>query len=376
MLIDILIVDDVEANLISLEALLESIDENYNIIKANSGAEALEVTLKQEIDLVILDIQMPDMDGFEVAQFLKGNKKTKEIPIIFLTAAFKSEEWIEKGFELGAVDYLTKPIDENQFLNRISLYTKLIKSIEENRQKDKILHEQTKMASMGEMIGNIAHQWRQPLSVISTAATGLQLHLEMGLASDDKIIKTCETINDNAQFLSKTIDDFRDFIKGNRSKEQFNIEDRLKSFKNLINPSIVNHQIELQIELNGNKEILGYPNELVQCLMNLYNNSKDALNMIDEKERLIFVKVFVDKKNISISFKDNAQGIQEEYIDKIFDAYFTTKHPSQGTGLGLYMTYNLIVNGMEGSISVKNIDFLHNIKTYKGTEFIITIPIN
>ena len=376
MLINILIVDDVEANLISLEALLESMDDSYNIIQANSGSAALEATLKEKIDLIILDIQMPDMDGFEVAQFLKGNKKTRDIPIIFLTAAFKSDEWVEKGFELGAVDYLTKPIDEYQFLNRISLYTKLIKSIEENREKDKMLHEQTKMASMGEMIGNIAHQWRQPLSVISTAATGLQLHQELGSISEDQVIKTCETINNNAQYLSKTIDDFRDFIKGDRIKEKFNIEDRLKSFKNLINPSIVNHQIKLHIDLNGKKEILGYPNELIQCLMNLYNNSKDALNEVDPKERYVFVNISVENEMLNIIFKDNGGGINNDYLEKVFDAYFTTKHQSQGTGLGLYMTYNLIVNGMGGAISVKNINFLHGATTYKGVEFTINIPIS
>ena len=123
--LNILIVDDVEANLISLEYLLDEYFDNLNILKANSGEEALKIIYTQKIDLIILDIQMPKMDGFEVAQFIKLNPKTKHLPIIFLTAAFKEEEFQEKGFEIGAVDYLTKPINKHQLINRLKLYIEI-----------------------------------------------------------------------------------------------------------------------------------------------------------------------------------------------------------------------------------------------------------
>ncbi len=374
MQINILIVDDVEANLISLEALLEGIDD-FNIIKASGGEEALDIVLSQKINLIILDIQMPIMDGFEVAKLLKSNKLTKEIPVIFLTAAFKSDEFIQKGFSLGAVDYLTKPIDENQFINRISLYVKLIKSVEQNRQKDKALYEATKMASMGEMIGNIAHQWRQPLSIISTCATSSILHKQLDLLSDDRFDKNMNIINDNVQYLSKTIDDFRGFIKGERESEDFRIQDSINSFINLVQGSIKNHYINVIKDIPDDLEIKdGYYNELVQCYLNIYNNSKDALKLIeDEDDRYLFIDAYKQNDKIIIKFTDSAGGVNKDIIDKIFEPYFTTKHQKQGTGLGLSMTYNLITKGMEGTIEATNKEFIQDNKNYKGLEIKITL---
>ncbi|MEA3354808.1 MAG: hybrid sensor histidine kinase/response regulator [Campylobacterota bacterium] len=368
MQINILIVDDLEANLISLEALLQEVGEDYNIIKASSGIEALEITLSQQVDLIILDIQMPEMDGFEVAQLLKANKKTASIPVIFLTAAFKSDEWVHKGFELGAVDYLTKPIDENQFLNRISLYTRLITSIEENRKKDKVLHEQSKMASMGEMIGNIAHQWRQPLSIIRTAASGIQVQKEFDSLSDDFLNEMLEKINDSTEYLSQTIDDFRDFVKGDAKPVIFKVSKSLnKAF--IIEESVLrNNDITLITDnLDETIEIENFSNLFLQIIINILNNAKDALKNIDG-EKLIFVKLKEDNSKVQIDIQDNAGGISSEVMPMIFDPYFTTKHKSQGTGLGLYMSYNMMQN-MHGDIKVSNKTFQYNGKSYKGALF-------
>ena len=375
MLIDILIVDDVKPNLISLEALLESLDNDFNIIKANNGMEALDLALTIKPNLIILDIQMPDIDGFEVAQLLNSNKNTKDIPIIFLTAAFKSEEFVERGFVLGAVDYLTKPIDEHQFANRINLYTKLIKSVEENRQKDLVLNEQSKLVSMGEMIGNIAHQWRQPLSVISTGITGMQIEKEYGLLTDEKFNKTCDVINNNAQYLSKTIDDFRNFVKGDRVKKRFNLKSDIESFLHLVEGSIKSSNINIILDLDENIIINGYENELTQCFINIFNNAKDVLLNQEETNRLVFISSMLADDTIIIKIKDNGGGVLPEAFSRVFEPYFTTKHQSQGTGLGLHMTYNLIVDGMGGTIDVYNREFKYNNHDEKGAEFIIKFSI-
>jgi len=371
MIIDILIVDDVKANLISLEALLESINSDFNIIQANSGVEALEYALTAKPNLIILDIQMPEMDGFEVAQLLKANKNTQDIPVIFLTAAFKSEEFKEQGFVLGAVDYLTKPIDEHQFANRINLYAKLIKSIEDNRKKDLKLNEQSKLVSMGEMIGNIAHQWRQPLSVISTGITGMQVEKEYGLLSDEKFEKTCEMINSNAQYLSKTIDDFRNFVQGERVKQKFNLKGDITSFLHLVEGTITQNNIKIILDLDENIIIDGYENELTQCLINIFNNAKDVISEQEETNRFIFITTKLENDEIIIKIKDNGGGIDESILKRIFEPYFTTKHQSQGTGLGLHMTRNLIVDGMNGFLGVQNCEYKYNNQTQKGAEFII-----
>jgi len=373
--LNILIVDDVEANIISLEYLLNDYFENITIFKAYNGEEALKCVFSNNIDLIILDIQMPVMDGFETAAFLKKNKKTKEIPIIFLTAAFKSEEFSKKGFEVGAVDYLTKPINNHQLLNKLKLYIELFKKNNQLLENQKMLTEQSKLASMGEMIANIAHQWRQPLSVISTSATGILMQKEFDILDDEKLESACNSINDNAQYLSKTIDDFKNFIKGDSTKENYKLQNNMDNFINLISTSLKQHSIELILDIE-NCSISGYPNELNQCLINIVNNAKDALLSLDEKDRYIFISSVVVDNNVEISVKDTANGIPDDIINKVFEPYFTTKHQSQGTGLGLSMTYKLIKEHTKGDIVVKNEEFEYNNTKYIGANFIITLKIN
>lgn len=129
--VKILLVDDTPANLITLKAILEEHNQTLDILTAESGEEALKIVYKQRVDLVILDVQMPNLNGFETAKFMQNNPKTKDIPIIFLTAVFKSEEFMRYGFELGAIDYMTKPINENQLMNRVNLYTRLFQKNKE-----------------------------------------------------------------------------------------------------------------------------------------------------------------------------------------------------------------------------------------------------
>lgn len=251
--------------------------------------------------------------------------------------------------------------------NRIIIITKDVSSI-------KIMEEQAKMASMGEMIGNIAHQWRQPLSVITTGITGIKLQNELNILSNDYLNNMCELINNNAQYLSKTIDDFRNYIRGERVLKEFNLEKNINSFLKLMEGTIKQNHILLNIDVDSNINIKGYPNELIQCFINIFNNSKDALKNIETK-KLIFIEAKVNDNYAIISFKDNANGIPEKILPKIFEPYFTTKHKSKGTGLGLSMTYNLITNGMKGKVLASNIEYKYENDSYVGVEFIIKIPL-
>ena len=237
------------------------------------------------------------------------------------------------------------------------------------------LKNQATHVSMGEMIGNIAHQWRQPLSVISTASTGMKMEKEYGLLSDEKFQNACDAINNNAQYLSKTIDDFRNFIKGDRVKKCFNLKDDIDSFLNLLQGSITRHNINIVLDIQDNIQIVGYENELIQCLINIFNNAKDALDENKIEKKYIFISTEEDDGTAIIKIKDNAKGIKTEILPKIFEPYFTTKHQSQGTGLGLHMTYNLIVEGMKGLIKVKNINYTIDDTLHHGAEFIITLPL-
>ncbi len=241
----------------------------------------------------------------------------------------------------------------------------------------KQLESHKKLASMGEMIGNIAHQWRQPLSVISTAASGIQIKKDHGALDDDELNYMCTQINENAQYLSQTIDDFRNFIKGDSKPVRFNLKEDTQSFIKLVDATIKKNNIKLVQEQQEDLDITGYPNELIQCYINIFNNSRDAFleNNINEDERYIFICQKVTSKNVAISFKDNAGGIPEDILPKIFEPYFSTKHQSQGTGLGLHMSYNLVVNHMKGTIEAFNDKYQYNGKEYKGAKFEIILPL-
>lgn len=249
-----------------------------------------------------------------------------------------------------------------------------ITDISKEKESEAILFEQSKMAAMGEMIGNIAHQWRQPLSVISTGVTGLKMQKEYNNLTDKEFFKTCDMINNNAQYLSKTIDDFRNFIKGDRVQVKFNLTDDINSFLHIVEGSIKSNHINLIQDIQDGIIIFGYPNELIQCFINIFNNSKDAFKDISE-DRYLFITVYLKGDKTVIIFKDNAGGIPQEVLPRIFEPYFTTKHKSQGTGLGLHMTYNLIVDGMCGTIEANNIKYTYNGNNYSGVEFIITLPL-
>jgi len=255
-----------------------------------------------------------------------------------------------------------------------SLEEKIAQELEKNEQTQQQLFKSEKMASMGEMIGNIAHQWRQPLSIISTAATGMLVQKEFGELKDEQFIENCNIINDNSQYLSKTIDDFRDFIKGDKKVVLFNIQDTITSFLHLVEPSMKNHNISVIVNNDTNIQLLGHPNELIQCLINIYNNARDVLKTLQLEQNYVFLSIEETKELVTIIFKDNAGGISPEVLPKIFEPYFTTKHKSQGTGLGLHMTYNLIVMGMHGSIEASNTTYEYKSKTYTGAQFTIQIP--
>jgi len=242
------------------------------------------------------------------------------------------------------------------------------------KNKEKSLIKSEKLAAMGDMIGNIAHQWRQPLSIISTSATGMKLQKEHGELSDKEFFKYCNFINENAQYLSRTIDDFRNFIKGDREKTSYNLSDTIKSFILLIEGSIKSNNINMILDLDEDIELIGYPSELIQCFMNIYNNSKDAMTKLNEKDKLIFICTSISNKSIIIKIRDSGGGIPKDIISNIFEPYFTTKHKSQGTGLGLNMTYNIITKGMDGNIEAINTKYQYNNKKYTGAQFIIKLP--
>ena len=334
----ILAVDDNENNLFTLQSLLNGV-KNLKLFLSTSGEEALKIAINEEIHLILLDIQMPGLDGFEVAKLLKLKQKTKDIPVVFLTAIFKSEEFFKMGYEVGAVDYLTKPIDDNLLLNKIKMYQTLfnkqkdfesemqkrLQLEQEARKKEKLLIQQSKMAAMGEMIGAIAHQWRQPLNTLGLIIQDIEDAYEFGELDKKYLAKSVEKANNQIQYMSKTIDDFRNFFKPNKTREVFDIYKISKKALELLSAQLRNRGIK--VEWGGKKqekcEVYGYKNEFQQVVLNLITNARDAimqrLEQNNKIQGLIKITLLEDKHHWILEFSDNGTGIKEEIIEKILN---------------------------------------------------------
>lgn len=263
--------------------------------------------------------------------------------------------------------------------NYIGIFTNISKEKAQEKaiqEQEKFIFQQSKMAAMGEMLQNIAHQWRQPLSVISTAATGMKIEKEFGMLKDEVLIERLSLINDSAQFLSTTIDDFRDFFHPEKEKVVFYIKDIINKSLNIIYSKFKSKGIEV-IQNIDTIQMSGYKNELMQVMINLLNNSRDILEEQISGNRFVFIEASLEKsKNqVRLTIKDTGGGIDENVIEKVFDAYFTTKEQEKGTGIGLYMSKEIISKHMKGNMSVQNIQFSHNKKFYQGALFTISLPI-
>ncbi len=389
-------------------------DKNYMIsITRNHTKEAYKKIMKEKIDSIHTQISKNLPLGKEFAiYFIKQNKDIEVISfvpikrntsdkIIAWVVSYEKDDFIDITltntlhiriilfFVLLVLFYfIYKTLIQKDNLENIveaktralkelneNLERKIIQEVEKSKEIEAKLFQSEKMASMGEMIGNIAHQWRQPLSIISTGATGMLVKKEYGMLTDEEFISVCNAINENAQYLSQTIDDFRNYIKGNRKKTVFDLKNHIDSFVHLIEGSSKKEKIEIIVDINENTKIDGYPNELVQCFINIYNNAKDAFIENSIKDRYIFITCKQTKDSVNIIIKDSAGGISKKIIGKIFEPYFTTKHKTQGTGLGLHMTYTLIVEGMNGQIEVDNTRYNYKNNSYAGAKFTISLPI-
>ena len=357
--------DSLEASLSSFKSLFNSTMEVIVIHDKGICIDANNVAIKflklnNKSELIGKDLLEFIDDNYK--DLLVKNYKQNTLPYEF--------DIIVKGIKYTC-------LGQGKFIKLNGKKVKLstIIDITELKAKDKLLFQQSKMASMGEMIGNIAHQWRQPLSVISTCASGIKFEKEFNQISDERLYESLDLIVENTQYLSKTIDDFRNFFKADKVIEDFCVNDSILRVLKLLKSSIQNHNIQIETHLNGNLIINGYPNEFLQVLVNVINNAKDALMTQPVNTRFMNIKTFIKNKRCVIEINDNGGGVDESIVSKIFDPYFTTKHKSQGTGIGLYMSHQIVVEHMKGSIYAKNIDFVKDKNNYKGCSLIIVLPI-
>jgi ABC-type amino acid transport substrate-binding protein/signal transduction histidine kinase len=305
----------------------------------------------------------------------------KDISEVFtrdsLTNIFQTTNTLDEAINVEGIkkDFTKIPLlikKKNIIFNNLPCDIISIIDLTDIKSQEKLLIQQSKMASLGEMIANIAHQWRQPLSLISTTASGIKIQKEFGILDDKMFVDNIDSITETTQFLSQTIDDFQNYIKNDKLKKEFEIKSSVNRVLNIMKGALSNHFIKVEKHI-ANIKISSYENELNQALLNIITNSKDALKDIDEKDRMLYINVYQSNNDAIIEIIDTAGGIPIDIINKVFEPYFTTKHQSQGTGLGLYMTHKIITESMGGYIKIDNITYLNHNKCTKVT---ISIPIS
>ncbi|WP_010233239.1 hybrid sensor histidine kinase/response regulator [Clostridium arbusti] len=379
----ILVVDDDQNNLFTVKTLIkEYIDAN--VLTADTPKKALQELIKNPVDLIILDVQMKrEMDGFELAQIIKGRKKTEHIPIVFLTGAYIGDDFKKRGFEIGAVDYLTKPIDDFLLINRINVYLKLI---EKERKTNILLQEQTKELTRAKemaeeaneaknsFFANISHEFRTPLNILLGSSQIIRHYLENDKVLNKEKMKSNVKIQiQNCYRLVRLVNNLLDITKMDSGNFTLNF-----STCNIIEvvESVVLSVVEfaasknIEVIFDTNVEELNFYCDLDTIERIVLNLLSNAIKFTP-KGGNIFVNVNVLDKFIEISVKDSGIGIPKDKQQMIFQRFKQVDNlltrSCEGSGIGLSLVKSLVeMHG--GTISVKS-------ESQKGSEFIVKIPI-
>ena len=285
-------------------------------------------------------------------------------------------EFINRN-KFGKITYekstITPIRDQN---NKIVEFMAIKLDITKEKEYQNILTQQSKMVSMGELLENIAHQWRQPLSIISSLSSSMLLQFKYTEPSKEELNSSFEMIFETTQKLSNTIDDLRNFFDKNEDIVAFEVGTTIEKAINLFNIKLDLNEIKVEFEKDVNCILEGKESEFIQVFMNILNNSLDAFNAKNIQNKLIKINTRVEEKLLRIEINDNAGGTSSNIVNKMFELYFTTKHKAIGTGIGLYMVYQIVVYHLKGSVYARNITFENEGKKEKGISIVIEIPLN
>ncbi|MCR1810566.1 sensor histidine kinase [Sulfurospirillum sp. hDNRA2] len=243
----------------------------------------------------------------------------------------------------------------NEMLDNLEF--RIQQEINERTRQEQLLIQQSKLAAMGNMIGNIAHQWRQPLGEINALLMIIQVRRHFEDFTEEFLNAKIEECNRITEYMSNTISDFQNFFKPSKAKEIFDVTHACERASSILQASLKYHAIEFRLEKSEGAQVLGYPNEFAQAILNVLSNAKDVLIERQIEAPYIAMSVKNGKRYTLIKIEDNGGGIAAEHIERIFEPYFTTKHAKQGTGIGLYMTKMIIENNMNGIINVSNTNY-------------------
>lgn len=253
---------------------------------------------------------------------------------------------------------------ELESLNR-TLEERVREEVERNRKKDHLLIHQSRLAAMGEMIGNIAHQWRQPLNVVGLLFQTLPESFRAGELTEEALEETVDQAMDVITYMSRTMNDFRNFFMPAKERKEFLLREIIDQSLSFLRPHFHYHDIEISLAVNREPRATGYPNEYSQVLINILGNAKDVFLERQVKNPKIRITALEEETRSVVIISDNGGGIREPVIDRIFEPYFTSKQGTEGTGLGLYMSKIIIEKNMQGRLTARN--------TAEGAEFRIVV---
>ena len=404
----LLIVDDNEKNLQATKRILDELD--INIYTVLSGEDALKAIIGTEFFLILLDVQMPVMDGFETASIIHGNDNYKDIPIIFLTAIKKDEQYIQSGYEEGAVDYMFKPFNAHTLISKTKIFLDLYMNKKElevakntaenktlelndlNKSLERLVDERTKvlndsletlkltqkqmiesekMAALGALVAGVAHEINTPIGVSLTGITHLKditnslnslyEDKEMSQEEFEEYLKTCieldTSILANLERAAELIQNFKRISVDETADESYPIllEERINHVVFSLLNNLKNTNIKVEIDCDKELQVNTYPGAIYQIFTNFFTNS---LMHAYEKDEVgtIRIEVFKDDEEIHMIYQDDGKGMSQDILPKVFDPFFTTNRKEGGTGLGLHIIYNLVTSRLKGSIKVNSVE--------------------
>lgn len=265
---------------------------------------------------------------------------------------------VESGFndELGKVNNAFNNMAQQIAKHQKELESRVEEAVKKNKQQNHLMMQQNRLVAMGEMINNIAHQWRQPLNTLALILQKLELFHKRGKLSSDSLEENVAKGMFQIETMSTTIDDFRDFFKQDKEMQTFCMKELIEESSKLMQSTLEENRIQISSNIEPSTQISAYKNELIQVIINLINNAKDALVENVESDRWIDIGCYVEDEKMVMEIRDNAGGVPEDVIDKIFDPYFSTKEEGKGTGIGLYMSKTIIEENMKGMLEVENSD--------------------
>ncbi len=394
----------VEDEIVIAKDIKRSLDKfGYSVVgTAASGERAIQRALELKPDLILMDIVLKgNMDGIEAANEIQSSL---DVPIIYLTA-YADKVVLDRAKATGPFGYMLKPFEDKEIFSTIemalykhemekklkekseqlidinrNLEKRVSEEIKKRRRHEQLLIQQSKLAAMGEMIAAIAHQWRQPLTSLGIIIQDIEDAYDYGELDKQLIENTVKESMKQIQFMSNTIDDFRNFFKPTKDKAPFDVLKAIRELISLITDQLRTHLIEVGISCtctqmsfdshesdekeyceHGLMTVSGYPNEFKQVVLNVINNARDAI--MESRDRGILKSNDPGRITLNTSFRevdkviviyirDNGPGIPDDIKDRIFEPYYTTKDEGKGTGIGLYMSKMIIENNMDGKFYI------------------------